>query len=192
MTLRQPSRPATHQRAYGGGQPKPILERDPNADLWRRVGIPKSRDIRRLRPASLPPDERFETLRDVAERKSELVEALQDLEPALAEAYYDCTPGARCSIPGCPHCSRDHRGYLYSETARINELSPEAARYFVTVHLATIPVGQLTRVRIPDEHKKFQKRLERAGVNGWLIGGTEPEWDSKKRVWILHLRVDRR
>jgi hypothetical protein len=146
--------------ADGGGQPEPILDRDPNADLWRRVGIPKSRDIRLLRPASLPPRERFETLHDVAERKSKLVEALQDLEPALAEAYDNCTPDAPCSIPGCPHCSRRRRGYLYSETTRINELSPAGPRYYVTAHLATIPAGELTRVRIPDEHKKFQKRLE--------------------------------
>jgi hypothetical protein len=168
---------------------KPILERDPSADLWRRVAIPASRDIRRLRPASLPPDKRFETLRDVAERKSELVEALQDLEPALAEAYYDCAPDAPCSIPGCPDCSREHRGYLYSETARINELSPAAPRYFVTVHLATIPAGKLTRVRIRDQQQKLQKRLERAGVHGRLVGGTEVELDSNDRALILHLHI---
>jgi len=60
----------------------------------------------------------------------------------------------------------------------------------VTVFLATIPFGELSRVRIKDEHKRFQKRLERYGFRGSLmIGGTEVTWVPAKRVWILHLHI---
>jgi hypothetical protein len=147
------------------------------------------RDIRRLLPPSLPRGKRFETSSDVAERKRKLVEALQDIEPELADAYNNCTRESRCSIPGCPSCSRWHRGYRFSETARINELPLPGPRYYVTVYLATIPEVELPQVRICDEHKKIRKRMERLGFQGVLIGGTEGAWDAKQRAWILHLHI---
>jgi hypothetical protein len=171
-------------------EPKPILDRDPAADLWRKVGIPRSRDIRHLLPPSMPRSQRFETPSDAKVRKKKLVLILEGLEPAIADGYDNCSPDAPCSIPGCPSCSRWHRGYLYSETARINELPLAGPREFVTVYLATIPFGELSRVRIKDEHKRFQKRLERYSFRGSLmIGGTEVAWDAAKRVWILHLHI---
>ena len=169
--------------------PEPILDRDATADFWRNIGIPKSRDIRLLVPGTLPRNKRFETLQDVADRKIKLIDALQDLNPVLAEAYENCSPDARCSIPGCPHCSRRYRGYLFSETARINELPIPGPRFFVTVYLATIPEHELTHVRIFDAHKALRKRMERIGFRGVLIGGTEAAWDAKRQVWILHLHI---
>jgi len=66
---------------------KPILDRDPAADLWRKVGIPRSRDIRHLLPPSMPRSKRFETPSDVKVRKKKLILILEDLEPAIADGY---------------------------------------------------------------------------------------------------------
>ncbi len=183
--MRLGSAPRT-DRAPG---PKPVLDRDPSDDIWRKIGIPKSRDIRRLAPASLPRNKRFETLSDVEDRKRKLIEALENLEPELAGAYDNCTPEAPCSIPGCPFCSRRNRGYRFSETMRINELPFPGPRFYVTVYLATITEGELAHTRIFDAHKKIRKRMERLGFRGVLVGGTEAAWIAKRRVWILHLHI---
>jgi len=165
-------------------------DRDPAAGYWRRVGIPESRDIRRLAPPSLPRNKRFETKADVKARKEKLIKILERREPDIAEGLHNCAPFAsRCLLPGCPACSRLYRGYLVSETMRINALPLAGPREFVTVCLKTIPAGSLSRVSIKDEHLKFRKRLERLGFQGFLIGGTEVAWKAAERVWVLHLHI---
>ena len=114
--------------------------------------------------------------------------ALEDLEPALAGAYDNCTPANPCSIPGCPYCDRLRRGYLFSETLRIYRRGPEP-RLLVTVYLAAIPKGALPNVSIVKALKAFRKRLEREGVRGVMIGGTEAGWIAKRKSWILHLHI---
>jgi hypothetical protein len=165
--------------------PDPVI-----AVVWRKIAIPQSHDIRRLAPPSLPRNKRFETLGDVKARKMKLTEILESRESDIADALHDCAPDARCLIPGCPECSRLYRGYLFSETMRVNELPIAGDREFVTAYLATIPAGSLSCVRIKDEHLKFRKRLERLGFHGsLLIGGTEAAWKQEERVWILHLHI---
>jgi hypothetical protein len=166
-------------------------DRDPIAAHWRTVRIPKSRDIRRLAPPSLPRNKRFETVGDIKGRKEKLIKILEGREPDIADALQQCAPFAsRCLTPGCPECSRLYRGYLFSETVRINELPLAGPREIVTVYLATIPAGSLSRVSVKAEHRKFQKRLERLGFRGsLLIGGTEVAYKAAERTWVLHLHI---
>ena len=78
---------------------KPILDRAPNADLWRRVNIPKSRDIRLLRPASLPSGERFETPTDAARIDDANIARLLNFRPDLAAEIERCDEGKCASLP---------------------------------------------------------------------------------------------
>jgi hypothetical protein len=193
--LRAKARPDGGEKTSGAlvsGPPSRVAARNqvPYADLWRTVQIPSTRDIRRLAPPSLPRNERFETMADVHARKDKLIQILEGHEPDIADALHSCAPVSRCLLPGCPECSRRYRGYLFSETTRVNALPLAGPREFVTVYLDTVPAGSLSRVSIKDEHLKFRKRLERLGFQGsLLIGGTEVAWKAAERVWILHLHV---
>jgi len=141
-------------------------------------------------PPSMPRNQRFETLSDVKMRKGKLIEILEAHELALAIAYDNCAPFARCLIPGCPDCDRLRRGNVFSETMRINQLRRSDPHEFVTIFLASIPAGSLGSVKIDDAHAQIRKRLERCGFRGSvLIGGTEASWIVAERVWILHLHV---
>jgi hypothetical protein len=168
---------------------RPILNRDWTKDVWRKIGIPRNRDVSCLMGPNSSGRPHFETRAEVKERKRKLIEVLENFDPALAAAYSNCSRLSPCSIPGCPSCGRWRRAYLYSETARIYELVNAEPCLFVTVYIADIPSGRLRHVRLRKVKKNFQKRLERKGIRGVLVGGIEPQWDARKKVWILHFHI---
>src|SRR5580700_1328863 len=58
----------------------------PRRPLWRQVAVPPHRDIRQLRPPSLPKGERFESFADAARIDRKNIARLMARRPDLAAA----------------------------------------------------------------------------------------------------------
>jgi hypothetical protein len=159
-------------------------------ERWRKVGIPTSRDIRALRPPSLPRGQRFETPSDAARVNADTVAKLSNLLPDIAAAIESCEgEGAPCSLPCCAVCARRYWGYHTSELLRIANMY-EGPHEIATIYLETVDEGDLSDVNINRAHARLSKRLKRAGLSdAILLGGTEANWISQERCWILHIHA---
>ncbi len=169
---------------------KPILDRAPNADLWRRVNIPKSRDIRLLRPASLPSGERFETPTDAARIDDANIARLLNFRPDLAAEIERCDEEGECaSLPISARAARRYRRYLTAELLRIAQ-EREGPHQIATIYLRAFPAGELEAADLKLAHGALRKTLQRSDFEGLiLIGGTEISWLARHNLWILHCHL---
>jgi hypothetical protein len=128
-------------------------------------------------------------LEEAQDRNQKRVDALVDRVPEIAATLEACDPHARCSLVICAVCSRRYRFRLIREVLAI------AKKYggqhkVATLYMETFPAGTLAAADIKREHDRLRKRLQRSGFAGsHLIGGTEVEWDSASRNWILHVHL---
>ncbi len=183
---KKPAAPRTGASSNGAAK----RDRNRGHEPWRKVGIPTSRDVRALRPPSLPRGQRFETPRDVAKVNTDTITKLSILLPDVAAAM-ECCEGetSPCSLPCCAICARRFRGYHTSELLRIADMF-EGPHEVATIYLDAVEEGCLSDVNIKREHSKLRKCLERAGFgDAILVGGTEANWTAMDRLWIVHVHA---
>ena len=115
-------------------------------ELWRKVGIPKSRDIRLLMPASLPKGQRFETFHDAEKIDEANIEVLSNwwLDTAVKIERCDGVT-APCSLPCCARSARRFRVYHASELLRIATSSKARIRSQLSIW-AHFPPGRSARL----------------------------------------------
>ncbi len=138
---KKPAAPRTGASSNGAAK----RDRNRGHEPWRKVGIPTSRDVRALRPPSLPRGQRFETPRDVAKVNTDTITKLSILLPDVAAAM-ECCEGetSPCSLPCCAICARRFRGYHTSELLRIADMFEgphEVATIYLDADRRGLPVG---------------------------------------------------
>jgi hypothetical protein len=166
-------------------------------ERWRIIGIRRSRDIRQLRPASLPRGERFETFQDALKNNKELVARLSRRVECLdlAAKIERCdAKAAPCSLPCCAICARRYRGYFFAELLRIAN-AYQGPHQIATIYLRAFSAGNLRAADINSAHESFRAKLRRAKLKDVipedviLVGGTEVAWLAKYGKWVLHLHL---
>ena len=168
--------------------------RDPEpSPFWCDAFVRRPFDISRLRPASLPKGERFETLDDAraysAATQAVLRRTKSEQYLRHAEALEDCANGDRtCAQPFCPCCARPFRRWL---TANLLELANDAAAAKVlTIFAETFETGRLCNADILVAQRRLRQRLRRCGFVGSLVvGGTEVSYSARTETWTLHFHV---
>jgi len=158
--------------------------------LWLDVAIPPSRDIRLLRPPSLPKGERFETFADAAniDRKNiaRLMAQRSDLAAEIEKYEIELTPGTSAISA---RASGRFRIYDIAERLRIEE-EYEGPHEIATIYLDAFSAGQLHAAEIVRAHGALRSKLKRAGFPGSILtGGTEAAWIEKHGLWILHCHL---
>ena len=160
--------------------------------FWTDGDIPPGFDIARLRPATLPPSERFETRLDTKERAKRLRERLASVASPEIRNFIDemqlCSKRAACERPNCPACGRLFRRWI---TARLLELQEGwKKKCIVTIALGVVKGGKLDEVDLHLIAQRLRKKLSRAGLNGCIAaGGIEVAFKSKNGVWRLHAHL---
>ena len=158
--------------------------------LWQDVPIPKSRDICLLRPPSLPPGERFETLIDATGIDNANIARLLNFRPDLAAEIERCDEEGECAtLPISARAARRYRRYFTAELLRIAE-EREGPHQTATIYLRAFPAGELEAADLKLGHGVLRKTLQRSGFEGSiLIGGTEIAWTTRHNLWILHCHL---
>ena len=148
-------------------------------------------DLRKLKPASLPRGERFETLAD-AERFWQLVRSrlgapTSDFHCAEIEAISECVAGSDpCNRVLCPRCGRRVRGWAASETLTLMG-EATADSWFLTVYGDEVPAGQLTLEAVKRFRFRLRRRILRFGLGRQpIVGGIEFSWRADSGMWLLH------
>jgi hypothetical protein len=143
--------------------------------------------MRRPREGRRPPQ--LETLVQAQAQNLQRVDALIDRVPEIAAALEGCDSDAFCCLVICAVCSRRYRFRLIRQLLAIAK-SFDGQHEIATVHLATFPAGMLADADIKLALDRLRKRLERSGFDrSLLVGGTEVNWDSADRSWILHAHL---
>ncbi len=52
-----------------------------------------------------------------------------------------------------------------------------------------LPQGGLSRVDLRAFHARLRKRIQRAELDGFLIGGTEVVWKAEEGCWLVHVHL---
>src|SRR5580700_10740924 len=131
----------------------------------------------------------LETLAQAEARNLRRIDALADRAPDIAAALQACDRKARCGLVICAVGSRNFRFRKIRELLGIAKSCP-GQHEDATIFLGTFPVGTLATADVKRARDRLRKRLERSGFAGsLLIGGTEVEWDSATRTWILHVHL---
>src|SRR5215216_178729 len=94
--------------------------------FWRRRKPPSRYDIAKLRPASLPKSERFETPKDARDESNRREAVLRSSSAKgtwqIAQQLHDCRAGYyHCENPICPLCARTFRRWLIGELIQLTE-----------------------------------------------------------------------
>jgi hypothetical protein len=157
---------------------------------WRRRKPSREYDIARLRPASLPRGERFETTKDAGAESLRSETVLKDAgaPQSLWQYLAECgTEGYVCERTYCPNCARTFRRWLIGEILQIVEAESAPA------HVITVLLARAADIRDlnpkPFRHS-LRKRLDRAGLgNTIVIGGFEMVWRARQKDWVLHANL---
>jgi hypothetical protein len=168
-----------------------MASKQPKLPFWRRRKPPAKYDIALLRPATLPPGERFETVKDArreSERSGTLLRSSPHGSNALAETLRECQDGHyQCDQPFCPICARHFRRWLVGQLLKIAQGS-------VPVHIYTVLLREADSNNIrdldPEPYRHMlRKRLQRAGLDVPVIGGFEVVYKAEAKVWVLHINL---
>ena len=141
------------------------------------------------RPTTFAGPPQLETLVQAQAQNLRRIDALADREPEIAAALEGCASDAFCCLVICAICSRRYRFRLIRQLLAIAK-SFDGQHEIATIHLATLPAGMLATAVVKRAHDRLRKRLERSGFDrSLLVGGTEVNWDSAGRSWILHAHL---
>ena len=131
----------------------------------------------------------LQTLAQAQAQNLKRIDALIDRAPEITAALEACDPDVPCCLVICAVCSRHHRFRMIRELLATAKSCP-GQHEVATIFLETFPVGTLAAADVKRAHNRLRKRLERSGFGeSILIGGTEVEWDSATRTWILHVHL---
>jgi hypothetical protein len=158
--------------------------------MWMDVKIAASKDIRLLRPSSLPVGTRFETFADAAAIDRQNIARLMARRPDLAAEIesYEIEGTARTSKITARATGR-YRIYDTAERLRIAEEN-EGPQEIATIYLGAFPADQLRAAEMKRAHGALRTKLKRAGFSGTILtGGTEVAWVDKHGLWILHCHL---
>ena len=159
---------------------------------WRRAKPKQLYDIAKLRPATLPLGQRFETPSDVRKEslRSEVALAAHRVRSDYASYLQDCRDGYyHCEKTYCPKCARAFRRHTIGELFRLNAAT-ERAVHILVVLLAVAPRGKLTDLEIAYYRHSLRKRLDRAGLGEVpVIGGFEVAYRARTKEWVLHVNL---
>jgi hypothetical protein len=159
--------------------------------FWRRRRPPAKYDIALLRPATLPPRERFETVKDArreSDRSGTLLRSSPRGSKALAESLSDCRKANyQCDQPFCPICARRFRRWFIGELLRISRGS--APVHIYTVLLREADGDHISELDPAPYRHSLRKRLKRAGLDVPVIGGFEVVYKARRKVWVLHINL---
>lgn len=152
--------------------------------------IPKSHDIRLLRPATLARGQRFETRGDAMKINALRVKRLMNCRPDLAAMIEhfetQAEPG---SVPICARSARYFRIQRTAELLRIAEMF-EGPHQIATIYVDAFPAGALRTADVKLAHGALRKKLRRSDFsNVILVGGTEVAWLVKQGLWVLHVHL---
>jgi hypothetical protein len=164
---------------------------EPKPPFWRRRKPPAKYDIALLRPATLIPGERFETLKDARKesaRSQALLRSSADGSDALADALAECLDGHyHCDQPFCPICARDFRRWLTGRLLRITR-GPTPVHIY-TVLLEEADSDNISELDPARYRHSLRKRLKRAGLDVPVVGGFEVVYKARRKVWVLHINL---
>jgi hypothetical protein len=168
-----------------------MAPRKPNPPFWRRRKPPAKYDIARLRPATLPPSERFETVKDASresDRSQALLRSAADGSEALADTLAECRNGHyHCDQPFCSICARRFRQWFIGELLRITRGNTRVRIY--TVLLEQARSEDISELDPALYRHSLRKRLHRAGLDVPVIGGFEIVYKAKNKTWVLHANL---
>jgi hypothetical protein len=138
---------------------------------------------------SLLKSERFESLADARRLSRSRQEKIRAADPSLAQTLRECGRNRFvCSSPSCPRCARRFRVWFTAENLEAFQKLKSSGSRIITIHLATVPEGELARASIQKAHAALRQRLNRADLSGAIfIGGTEVAYDAKEHHWVLHV-----
>ena len=136
-----------------------------------------------------PGPPQLETLGQAEAQNLRRIDALVDRVPEIAAALEACNSDAFCCLVICAICSRRYRFRFIRQLLAIAKSCP-GQHEVATIFLEAFPVGTLATADVKRARNRLRKLLERNGFKGsHLIGGTEVEWDSATRTWILHIHL---
>jgi hypothetical protein len=138
---------------------------------------------------TLPGRPQLETLAQAEARNRQRIDVLVDRTPEIAAALEACDSDALCCLMICAVCSRRYRFRLIRRLLAIAKSRP-GQHQDATIFLEAVPARKLATAKIERAHNRLRKQLVRNGFKGsHLVGGTEVEWDSATRTWILHVHL---
>jgi hypothetical protein len=159
--------------------------------FWKRHKPAIKHDIAKLRPATLPRGQRFETLADTiaeSQRSEGMLRPAGPNSAALADSLQECREGDyRCERPTRPICAREFRRWLVSELLRLTE-----GRHvkILTVLLAAAGQADTHAFNLSRFGHMLRKRLATAGLADIpVIGGYEIVYRAKDKQWVLHINL---
>ncbi|CAJ0882920.1 hypothetical protein AMST5_03382 [freshwater sediment metagenome] len=151
-----------------------------NATVSRRF------NIARLRPGDLPPGQRFETVRDVRERRDQAVGRCTAIEGLgfLAEQLESCTLEAPCMSVSCPRCGRKFRRWIVAQALPFYR---KLDLQWVTVALELVPADRLIEVDLLKLKRRTSQRIRRTAPSASVVlGGIEAEYLADEDAFLVH------
>lgn len=156
--------------------------------FWKRNKPKRNNDIVKLRPASLPKSQRFETPADTLNES----ERSQLLLGQCTQSDYlaDCRGGfCQCKKPYCPLCAREFRRWFIGEMLRIVK-TEERSIHIMTLLLKATSSDEMNDVDLAQYSHMLRKRLDRSGMSdAMVIGGFEVAYKAKLRSWFFHINL---
>jgi hypothetical protein len=159
---------------------------------WRRSAPRANCDIAKLKPATRPSGERFETLADAREEsiRSEAVLTAYRTDNGFSTCLQECREGDYdCEQTYCPRCARNFRRHITGELLRLNSEAGDRPLILVVL-LQQATRGQILALDIQRYRQSLRKKLDRAGLGEVpVVGGFEMVYQAGPKQWVLHVNL---
>jgi hypothetical protein len=155
------------------------------------LGLPVARefDIARLRPASLPRGDRFETVADARARRDIELDRFKRI-PGLshvADRLFSCSAESPCAEVYCPSCGRLFRRWFTGQALRHQTALDLRV---LTVALELVPSNRLPKCDLLVVKRRAAQRLRRVAPSAdFVLGGIEAEYRLGDDAFLLHAHL---
>lgn len=134
---------------------------------------------------------RFESKEQAMVEKAVRARALLNANPELCDILENCKAKKRCKSAACPVCFREQRVRLVTTLLEYPQKRPKWRFVTIVMYADYLTDEQLRSFDVSKFKDKFRKLLEKAGIEGPVIGGIEPDYHESEQKWlpVLHLLV---
>jgi len=155
------------------------------------LALPVARrfDIARLRPAELPPNQRFETEADARARRDTELERFEGIGglTEVANRLFWCEDESPCAEVYCPICGRRFRRWLIGQ-ALGHQCGLDLQ--VLTVALELVPTEMLVNCDVVVAKRRVAQRIRRAAPSAeFVLGGIEADYRQGDETFLLHAHL---